>query len=75
MTDASGRIDVSARPRCVDREGFRIRTFESQSHGFGTGTVVARNHAAYRLLSAAFLAHSTNSRTTAFSPIAVRRFT
>ena len=36
-TDASGHAMRRRGPRCVHDEGSRIRTFEAQSHGFGTG--------------------------------------
>ena len=36
-TNASGHAMRRRGPRCVHDEGFRIRTFEAQSHGFGTG--------------------------------------
>ena len=36
-TDASGHAMHRHGPRCVHGEGSRIRTFEAQSHGFGTG--------------------------------------
>jgi hypothetical protein len=36
-TDASGHAMRRRGPRSVHHEGSRIRTFEAQSHGFGTG--------------------------------------
>ena len=36
-TNASGPAMRRRGPRCVHDEGSRIRTFEAQSHGFGTG--------------------------------------
>jgi hypothetical protein len=36
-TNASGHAMRRRGPRCVHDEGSRIRTFEAQSHGFGTG--------------------------------------
>jgi hypothetical protein len=36
-TAASGHTMRRRGPRCVHDEGSRIRTFEAQSHGFGTG--------------------------------------
>ena len=36
-TNASGHMMRRRGPRCVHHEGSRIRTFEAQSHGFGTG--------------------------------------
>jgi len=36
-TNASGHTMRRRGPRCVHDEGSRIRTFEAQSHGFGTG--------------------------------------
>jgi len=36
-TDAAGHTMHQRGPRSVHHEGSRIRTFEAQSHGFGTG--------------------------------------